>query len=193
MKYLLRQKSNSVISKLLIVPIVLILGACSTTYTPESDVNLAYDFNSVKSYSVVGDDHLRNPLISDIDRERIDSAIDSSMQQRGKFEVNEDKADILISYFVVTKDKTKVNAHYSGGYGHGCYRCGYGYGGGVSHISTRDYVEGTLVLDIIDNDTDQSVYRSTLTKPLKSYDTPQERQQAITDAVNDMMKQMPLS
>ena len=193
MKNLLKLKSNSIIFKLIVIPVVLILGACSTTYTPESDVNLTYDFESVKSYSVVGDEHLRNPLISDIDRERIDSAIDSSMQQRGKFEVTQNKADILISYFVVTKDKTKVNAYYSGGYGHNCYRCDYGYGGGVSHISTRDYVEGTLVLDVIDSDSQRSVYRSTLTKPLESYETPQERQQAITEAINDMMKQMPLS
>lgn len=80
--------------------------------------------------------------------------------------MDQSKTDILISYFIVTKDKIKINASYSDGhYGQGCYRCGYGYGGGGSHVSTRDYVEGTLVMDNIDNDTKLNVYRSTLTKP----------------------------
>ncbi len=192
--------SNTVIrsvrklSKLVIVPVVLLLGACSTTYTPETDQSSSYDFASVKSYHVIGDQQLRNPMFSDIDRNRLENAIDTQMQQRGKFEVDQSKADILISYFIVTKDKVKVNASYSGGYyGHGCSRCGYGYGGGISHVSTRDYVEGTLVMDIIDNDTKLSVYRSMLTKPIKSFDTPQEREQAVTKVVSDMILPLPLS
>ena len=173
---------------------VLLLGACSTVYTPESDKSMNYDFATVKSYHVIGDQQLKNPMFSDIDRSRLETAIDSEMQQRGKFEVGVDKADILVSYFVVTKDKVKVNSSYSGGYyGGGCYRCGYGYGGGVSNISTRNYVEGTLVVDIIDNETKLSVYRSTLTKPLKSYDTVQEREQAINKVISDMIKPLPFS
>ena len=188
--------SNTIskVSKLMMIQMVLLLGACSTTYTPETDQSSSYDFSSVKSYFVIGDQQLRNPMFSDIDRSRLESAIDSQMQQRGKFEVEQSKADILVSYFVVTKDKVKVNTSTSGAYyGHGCYRCGYGYGGGVTHVSTRDYVEGTLVMDIIDNETKLSVYRSTLTKPIKSFDTPQEREQAVNKMVSDMISPLPLS
>jgi len=182
------------LSRLILIPIVLLVGACSTTYTPETDQSTSYDFAAVKSYHVIGDKQLKNPMFSDIDRNRLEVAIDSEMQQRGKLEVAQGEADILVSYFVVTKDKVKVNSSYSGGYyGGGCYRCGYAYGGGVNQISTRDYVEGTLVVDIIDNETKLSVYRSTLTKPLKSYDTVQEREQAINKVVSDMIKPLPLS
>jgi hypothetical protein len=182
------------ISKVVIIPIVLLLGACSTTYTPEVDKNSSYDFASVKSYHVVGDQQLKNPMFSDIDRGRLEIAIDNQMNNKGKSEVAQDKADVLVSYFIVTKDKVKVNTHHSAGYyGGGCYRCGYGYGGGVTHVSTRDYVEGTLVMDIIDNDTKQSVYRSILTKPLSSFDTVQEREEAINKTVKDMIALLPVS
>jgi len=170
---------------------ILLLGACSTNYVPETDQSSSYNFANVDTYSVIGDEKLKNPMFSDIDRERFDAAIDISMQQRNVEEVSADKADVLVSYFVVTKDKIKVNSTYSAGYS-SCYRCGYGYGGGATHINTRNYVEGTLVVDIIDNDTNRSVYRSTLTKPLKSYETAQEREQAINKVVKDMMEKLPV-
>jgi len=179
-------------SKLIVLSSVFLLGACSTNYVPETDQSSSYDFSKVETYSVIGDEQLKNPMFSDIDRERFEAAIDISMEQRNVEEVNPDKADVLVSYFVVTKDKVKVNSTYSGGYASSCYRCGYAYGGGVSHISTRNYVEGTLVVDIIDNNTERSVYRSTLTKPLKSYETTKEREQAINKAVKDMMEKLPV-
>jgi len=180
------------ISKFLVLSSVVLLGACSSSYVPETDQNSSYDFSKVETYSVIGDEQLKNPMFSDIDRERFDAAIDISMQQHDVEEVTPDKADVLVSYFVVTKDKVKVNSSYSGGYANSCYRCGYGYGGGVTHISTRNYVEGTLVVDIIDRDTNRSVYRSTLTKPLKSYETTKEREQAINKVVTDMMEKLPV-
>ena len=172
------------------LPLVLLLGACSSNYVPETDQSSSYDFSKIETYSVIGDEQLKNPMFSDIDRARFDAAIDISMQQHNIEEVSPEKADVLVSYFVVTKDKVKVNSSYSGGYASSCYRCGNGYGGGVTHISTRNYVEGTLVLDIIDNDSKLSIYRSTLTKPLKSYETAEERQQAMNKAVSDMMQSL---
>jgi len=185
------KKTKLLSIKLITLSSVLLLGACSSNYVPETDQSSSYDFSSVDTYSVIGDEQLKNPMFSDIDRERFDAAIDISMQQHNVEEVSADEADVLVSYFVVTKDKVKVSASYSGGYASGCYRCGYGYGG-VSHINTRNYVEGTLVVDIIDNETNKSVYRSTLIKPLKSFDTTQEREQAINKVVSDMMKKLPV-
>lgn len=188
----LAQKSST----LLFLPVVLLISACSTVYTPETDHNTSYDFASIKTYHIVGDKALRNPMLSDMDRLRLGRAIDSSMQQRGKLEAAEQQADVLVSYFVVTKDKIKVNSTYSGGYYGGYYRGshgGSGYGAGVSNVSVRDYVEGTLVLDIIDNKTKLSVFRSTLTKPIKSHETVEEREQAINKVVDDMMLEMPSS
>lgn len=185
--------SINTFSKLLILPIVLLLGACSTSYTPVNDQATNYDFSSINTYNIIGDDELKNPFISDIDRVRIDNSIDSTLQGKGKSQTTQSKADVLISYFVVTKDKVKVSGSYSGGYyGHnGCYRCVSGVS--VNHINTRDYVEGTIIVDVIDQTSKQSVWRSTLVKPLKDYDTSVERDQAIQLSVESMFKNLPLS
>lgn len=192
LKLINSNQTQKLSTKLITLSSVLLLGACSSSYVPETDQSSSYDFSNVHTYSVIGDEQLKNPMFSDIDRERFDAAIDISMQERNVVEVAAVKADVLVSYFVVTKDKIKVNSSYSSGYASSCYRCGYGYGGGVTHISTRNYVEGTLVVDIIDNKTNKSVYRSTLVKPLKSFDTTQEREQAINKVVSDMMQKLPV-
>ncbi|TPH15242.1 DUF4136 domain-containing protein [Litorilituus lipolyticus] len=175
-----------------IVPlsIVMILGACSANYTPITDYNANYDFNLVNSYNVIGDSHLKNPLLSDIDRLRVNNALELSLNKLGKTQVTQQEADVLVSYFILTKDKLKVNATYNSGYyGSSCYRCGYNQG--INHISTREYVEGTLVIDIIDNKTKQTVYRSTLSKPLHAYDNAQEHEQEVNHVITAMMSNLP--
>jgi hypothetical protein len=171
---------------LLLLPVVFVLGACSTTYTPETDQSSNYDFASVETFHVIGDDHLKNPMVSDINRVRIDDAVITAFKEQGKELDDTQSADVLISYFIVTKDKVKVNSTYSSGYGY--YNRGYA---GVNHVSTRNYVEGTLVIDIIDNESQKTVWRSTLTKSLKDYDSVSEREQAINNAVKSMMNTFP--
>jgi hypothetical protein len=172
---------------LFILPVILVLGACSTTYTPETDQSSDYNFSAAKTFNVVGDDKLKNPMISDINRSRIDSALISSLIKQGKTEANINSADVIISYFIVTKDKVKVTSSYSGRYG----RYGvHGYGG-VSGIDARDYVEGTLIIDVIDNESQKTIWRSTLKKSLKSYDDSADRELAINNAVSSMMESFP--
>lgn len=176
-----------------ILPIVILLSACSTSYIPVTDQSTNYDFSTITTYNIVGDKELKNPLISDIDRVRIDKGINTTLQSRGKVQTTQSKAGVLISYFIVTKDKVKFNSMYTGGYygNSGCYRCASNIG--VTHISTRDYVEGTIVVDIIDNSSKQSIWRSTLVKPLKEYETSKERDLAIQQSVEVMFKNLPLS
>ncbi|KGJ99590.1 DUF4136 domain-containing protein [Thalassotalea sp. ND16A] len=178
--------------KLILIPLVLLLSACSTTYQAESDYNSAYDFNAVQSFHVVGDERLNNPMLSDIDRDRINVAISESLSAQGKQAENKESADVLVEYFVLTKDKTKIYSTSAAGYAN-CYRCGYGYGAGVSNISSRDYVEGTIVVDVIDNVSQKTIWRSTLSKKLQDFDNATERNEAIKLAVNAIFKEFPAS
>lgn len=96
-------------------------------------------------------------------------------------------ADVLIQYFIVAKDKVKINTMHNGYHGH-LNALNYN---SISHVSTHAYVEGTLVIDVIDYSSKKSVWRSTLTKPLKKYKTPEERDQAINNLVRAMFSTFP--
>ncbi|KGJ94023.1 DUF4136 domain-containing protein [Colwellia psychrerythraea] len=176
-------------NKIILIPLfLLVLSGCTTTYTANTDRDEEYDFQTIQSYFVTGDAKHKNPMISDIDRNRLNDAIDNEFNVQGLIATDEENADVLISYFVVTKDKMKIRSSghspsygYSSRYGHA-----YGYSYGASNISTKNYTEGTFVIDIIDNKTKETVWRSTLVKPIKHYKTREQREQAVTELVNTM-------
>lgn len=176
---------------LLLMCLVFITG-CSTNYTADTDRDDDYDFQAVKSYFVAGDKQLKNPMISDIDRSRINEAIDNEFNMHGLISTDEENADVLITYFVVTKDKVKVRSSghspyygYNSRYGHA-----YGYSYGTTDISAKSYTEGTFVIDIVDNKTKKTVWRSTLVKPIKHYKSSDSKEQAVTELINTMFADM---
>ena len=119
-------------------------------------------------------------MFSDIDRERFHEAIEKELDHRGLNLTEQKLADVLVSYFVVTKDKTKI---YANGYNPTfATRNLYGY----SHINTKNYTQGTLVIDLIDNKTKKTVWRSSLTKPVKNYRSSEEKEKAISTLISSM-------
>jgi hypothetical protein len=170
------------------VAVITLVSACSTAPTANTDKSESYDFAQSRTFTVVGDGHLNNPMISDLDRQRMNRALTNELEIQGRVAVDEKSADILISYFVVTKDKVKVNSSYTGGYS----RYGYGRGMGVSHTSARNYVEGTIVIDVIDNSSQNAVWRSTLTKTIKNYDSSEQRDAEIASLINIMLADFPI-
>ena len=171
---------------------LLFSAGCTTTYTANTDRDEQYDFQAVQSYFVSGDAEHKNPMISDIDRNRLNDAIDNEFNLQGLIATDKENADVLISYFVVTKDKMKVrDSGHSPYYGYNSrYGHTYGYSYGASNISTKNYTEGTFVIDIVDNKTKETVWRSTLVKPIKYYKNSGQREQAVTELVNTMFADM---
>ncbi|NTS77234.1 DUF4136 domain-containing protein [Catenovulum sp. SM1970] len=162
------------------------LSACQTTYNPETDASPSYNFAKVKTFAIVGDEDNKNILLSDIDRERINSAIVQSLTNAGKRQVDEKDADVLIAYFVYTKDKTRVYS--TGVTATYCYHCIYRP---APTVHVRNYTEGTLIVDMIDRETDKSIWRSSLSKSVKKTDNAQEKQQKIQAIIDSMIKQLP--
>ncbi|WOH38652.1 DUF4136 domain-containing protein [Thalassotalea fonticola] len=169
--------------KLVIIPLLALLSACSTTYEAESDYNNAYNFNSVDSFHVVGDELYKNPYLSDMNRDRINDSISAELAKLNLDEENKSSADVLINYFVVTKDKVKVTSTPVSYSRYGAY--------GQSHISARDYVEGTIIIDVVDNKSQKSIWRSSIHKSVKEFDTPQERSQEIAKVIKAMFSEFP--
>lgn len=169
--------------KLVMIPLLALLSACSTTYEAQSDYNNAYNFKSVESFHVVGDEVYKNPYLSDINRDRINGSISTELSKLNLDEQNKSSADILINYFVVTKDKTKITSTPTSYARYGAY--------GQTNINTRDYVEGTIIIDVVDNKSQKSIWRSTIQKSVKEFDTPEERSQEIAKVITAMFKEFP--
>lgn len=156
------------------------LAACSSSPPkPEVDFKQDYDFSHVRkiamypsSGGVSGD----NPLqLSDMQRNRVDSALKLALENKSMTLVSDPaEADLLLSWHLATQHKTDVRTYqtpsyggYYGGYNrysmYNCWNCSpY-----RTEVSVQDYTEGTFIVDMIDPNLKQSVWRGITQSRLK--------------------------
>ena len=147
--------------KKIIFPFLLIfsfLYSCSSLDVT-TDWDRGTDFDTFKTFSFYPWDYKNGYQINDYDKQTILNAIQSDLESKGYKYVKEG-GDMLVSIFITLQGKTSYDAytnHYGGwagyGGGWGYYGFGYGYGYGPGYSSTtvtrRDYLEGTLVVDVL--------------------------------------------
>jgi hypothetical protein len=107
-------------------------------------------------------------------------------------QVDANSADILISYFIVGKEKLDVRTYNHGGaYRHGRYRHYRCLGCGHTSVHVNEYTEGTLVIDVVDRVAEKVVWRAVTKERLKAKESPDQRDAFITERVALMLEQFP--
>ena len=99
------------------------------------------------------DPFARNSLLD----KRVRNAVDKELAARGFRKGPEDSSSFRVSYYVILKDKTRVRSSPGAYYG-GYYDRGY-YGAGYGGVTSYDYQEGTLIVDVIDARSDSIAWR----------------------------------
>ncbi len=157
---------------ILIAAAALLLGACASgPPKPDVDYKADHDFSQVRSFAFLEDSGTvrgDNPLqLSDIQKDRIDTAIRYALGQKGFTLVDDPAAaDMLLSWHLVTQFKTDVQTRDSG-FGMAWYRGYNRYSmydcwsciGPRTDVVSRNYTEGTFIVDLIDPGMKRSVWR----------------------------------
>lgn len=135
---------------------------------------------------------------NDIVRERIKTAVDTNLAAKGYRQVDSGQAKLLVAYHIGLQNKTDYSATSMGAPGGGvaCGRrgCvgGYGWGmyGAPMDVDVRsiNYVEGALMLDLIDTASGKLAWRATSQKRVDEKDATQDGLNAV---VADMIKTLP--
>ncbi len=158
-----------------------ILAACSSgPPKPDVDYKADYNFMTVKTlafYKNSGDVSGDNPLqLSDIQRNRVDEALRYALELKGlKLIDDASQADMLISWHLVTQNKTDVRTYQVPDYGYGGH---YGYNRYSRYncwsctpyrteVNVQNYTQGTFIVDMIDPGMRQSVWRGVTQSKLK--------------------------
>ncbi len=180
----------------LLVGLVLSLGllsGCSgiTVYT---DYDPSLDFTRYETYAWLteeepesGDYRIDNDLI----RKRVRRAVDTQLQVAGFRLVSVEEASFLVGYRVALQDRTQISS--SGGsvtygsWGRGRYG-GVGYGGGVD---SYDYTQGVLILDVMDPQSKELVWRGTAEQRVDEKKSPQEADARINLAYAKILERFP--
>jgi hypothetical protein len=146
------------------------LSSCSA-FKVQTDHDPTADFSSFKTFAFAGPAEMNKGGIYDnsLMQKRIESAVARELVGKGLRQVSLDEPqDLRVHYWVNVQDKQRLE---SGGTSigvargpYGGYGWGAGYGGGVT---TVDYKEGTLILDLIEPAKKQLVWRATIVGTLQ--------------------------
>lgn len=159
----------------------LLMACASSPPKPTVDYKSDYNFSTVKkvafyrdSGQVIGE----NPLqLSDIQRDRIDEALSYALRNKGLQMVDDaSEADLLLSWHLVTQEKTDVRTWetptmgYGGYYGrynrYSAYNC-WSCAPTRTEVSVHNYTQGTFIVDLIDPGMRKSVWRAIIQSRLK--------------------------
>jgi hypothetical protein len=148
-----------------------------------TDHNREFDFTRFKTYEWMADKPpvLRDPLLdtSLVDR-RVKRAVETELQIKGYTKSASGQPDFFIAYHVGSQSQTDVST------------CGYHYP--VSprcwgqEIETNVYSEGTLILDIVEPEDLELVWRGTATAVIEE---PEQLEETVNKVVKKMLAEFP--
>ena len=180
---------------------LLALPGCATL-----QVERYYDpdvkFEELETYTMIeqagrptGYPALSSPLV---DR-RIRSAIERELDAMGFRRVTSGEADFNAAAYVVAEERLDVetldrygynNYGYNYGYRHPLY-FGYGGSGIITRNYVREYVEGTLILDIIDGGRNELIWRGWASEALAHQPRPENVDKYVFEAVGKILEGFP--
>ena len=172
------------------VILAVILTGCNA-FKVQTDHDSTADFNAFKTFAFAGPAEINKGGIYDnsLMQKRIESAVTRELTTKGLRQVGvDDHPDLLVHHWINVQDKQRLE---SGGTSvgvargpYGGYGWGAGYGGGVT---TVDYREGTLILDLIEPTNKQLVWRATIVGTLQdsTKDNVELGNEAIAKAFQD--------
>ena len=136
-------------------------------------IKLGFVKDSVLSSLIAEQQHMHTIDISD-------KEVDAELMERGYRKVNAGKPDFLIAWHIGAQDKVNVERY---GYRYGPRGRWYG-----TNVQVHHYKEGTLILDFVDPEEKQLVWRSTAVGSMR-YFTKGERE--VQSSVHEMLKKFP--
>lgn len=160
---------------------ILMLPALAAAQDVTIDYDKAFDFSTVKTYSIAVGTKWEN----DLSERRVLAEIDSEIAGKGWKKVT-DNPNVQVVIHGATQTKRNANTFYSGMGGYG-YR---GFGGmGTASTVVSEYKVGSLVVDIFDAKTKNLIYRGTAEDEIS--DNPNKNKSRLEKASTKLFKNFP--
>lgn len=154
------------LSAFLIIAIAVLAVSCSSSVELSSNYNKTSDFGNFKTFAFAkpsqGDMHFFSEkypkIVNEQNLARLEESIIKEMEARGYTQSN--NPDLTVSFFIQLQTNTAIqSSHISNGSTPGYYGYYSGWGGiGGVNIGTQDYRTGGLVVNVVDNKSNNLVW-----------------------------------
>jgi hypothetical protein len=151
----------------LIVPLLL-LGGCAVRYEVKTDHDPAADFTAYRSYSLPPRERADTPNEFDnsLVLKRIEGMVVRHLEARGLTRAEVGASDLTVRFWLTAEKRTDISTVPSSPF-YGPWAAPYPYpydygrwGPMYNDVIVRNYVEGTLVLDLVDAKRNELVWRA---------------------------------
>ena len=186
---------NIKITNLRLIP-MLFLGliyGCSPTVKVTTDYDHAANFSEYKTFSVY-DLKAQEGQVNQLNVDRVTKAIRNEMISKG-FTESTTNPDLKVNAVTILKNKTQVTAD-SNFYGYGGMYRPYGYwgggammGGANTTFNTYDYVDGSLIIDIVSTKSQKLVWQGIGNAQIDS--KPDNPEEFIASSVKKILEGFP--
>lgn len=165
--------------------------SCKPTLTVSSDYDKSANFSGCKSFSLYY--LISRRRLNQLHEERIWNSIRAEMTKKGYVENNRNP-DLLVNALSVLENKEYISANSSfSGYGGACRPYGYlnmsRTGSGQTTFQAHSYEEGSLVIDIVDVNTNKLVCERIGNAEFEK--RPKNPDEVISKAVNKILAGFP--
>ena len=178
--------------KTALLPLTLAILAGCTPFTVKYDYDSHANYTAYKTYDWYAasrkaqgkSDGVQNPIM---DR-RVRAAVERELGAKGFKMEKAAEPDFLVTYYPVYRRGT-VYATTSVGWG-GWYRP-WGYGVGTQFTEARQFREGSIILEIVDNKSNQLIWQAVADGALTGLDDPEDAETQVSGAVKQMLSRFP--
>lgn len=166
----------------------LLLAACASAPTANMDFDSSFDFSAVKTIAIQPIDRTvaTTIIVSDMQVNRINEALSAELEQRGyRIVADNAEADLFLSWHLITQERMDVRS-YNTSIRYNCWNCS-----GGSNLRVSQFTQGTFIVDLIDPDRLQSVWRSTFESRLGDQPHPEQAEENRRTAAKAIFAQFP--
>lgn len=168
---------------LMVTLMIFVLSGCASNVV--TDYNSATVFGNYSSWAFA-ENNDSSGFVS-LDGARVQSAVERELNRKTMKKVAEDEADLLVSYRVEEVDRLDTTGL---SYGLGLGRGAFGFGFATAP-PVREIQEGKLVVELVDAETSQVVWRGASRRYLNEDQSPEYRRKLIDEVVADMFAKYP--
>jgi len=144
------------------------------------DYDRQEDFAALKTWAwspTLASDTELSRRISDLNRKRIEAAVESELVRRGYARVDATSADFRVRYDAAVRERAEW----------GSYSSHHDWYMGDVYV----YDEGTLVVDILRGEDERLIWRGAARTHVEFDETPEERDESVREAVLGILERFP--